>query len=66
VSKLPNVEVAALSRRVVVEVQADVHRQLRRIAVLNDLKIYALTNALLEDALANEEHLKSVLKKLRT
>jgi hypothetical protein len=55
-----------LSRRVVVEIQPDLHRELRKLAVLNDLKSYVLTNAMLEDYLAQMKHgLKTLLKQLR-
>lgn len=53
------------SRRVVVEVRADLHKELRKIAVLNDLKLYTVTNALLEDCLSDEEHIKALLKRLK-
>ena len=52
-------------RRVVVEVSGDVHRELRKLALLNDLKIYELTNALLEDCLQDEEHTKQLIKRLK-
>ncbi len=51
-----------MSKRVVVEIRADLHKELRKIAVLNDLKLYTLTNALLEDCLSNKERVKAVLK----
>jgi hypothetical protein len=52
-------------RRVVVEVSGDVHRELRKLALLNDLKIYELTNALLEDSLKDAETVKALIKKAR-
>jgi hypothetical protein len=55
-----------MSRRVVVEVGADLHKELRKLAVLNALKIYVLVNALLEDALCDEERLRGLLKRLKT
>jgi hypothetical protein len=51
-----------LSKRVVVEVRQDLHKELRKIAVLNDLKIYELANTILEACLSDEEHLKELLK----
>ena len=51
-------------RRVVVEVSGDVHRELRKLALLNDLKIYELTNALLEDTLKEPERVKELVKRL--
>jgi hypothetical protein len=54
-----------MSRRVVVEVQVDLHKELRKLAVLNDLKIYELTNAILTDYLANDAQIKALLKRLK-
>jgi len=36
-----------------------------KLAVLNDLKIYILTNAMLEDYLADEARVKVLLKRLK-
>ncbi|MCW3984145.1 MAG: hypothetical protein NWE96_09140 [Candidatus Bathyarchaeota archaeon] len=55
-----------MSKRVVVEVRADLHKQLRKIAVINDLKLYAVTNALLEDCLSDEERVQAALKRVET
>jgi hypothetical protein len=52
-------------RRVVVEVTEPVHRELRKIALLNDLKIYELTNAIFEDCLRDEERVNALVKKLK-
>jgi len=38
-------------RRTVVEVRDDLHRELRKLALLNDLRIYVLVNAIIEEAL---------------
>ena len=54
-----------MSRRVVVEIQHDLHRELRKLAVLNDLKIYELTNAILRDFLADDDQVKGLLKRLK-
>jgi len=54
-----------MARRTVVEVREDLHRELRKLALLNDLRIYELTNALLEEALKDEERIKTLIKKLR-
>jgi hypothetical protein len=51
-------------RRVVVEVSEEVHRELRKLALLNDLKIYELTDALLEDCLRDEDRVNALVKKL--
>ena len=55
----------SMARRTVVEVREDLHRELRKLALLNDLRIYELTNALLEEALKDEERIKTLIKKLR-
>ncbi len=54
-----------MSRRVVVEVKPELHRELHKLAVLNDLKIYVLTNAMLEDYLTDEVRVKALLRQLR-
>ena len=54
-----------MSRRVVVEIRQDLHRELRKLAMLNDLKIYVLANAMLEDYLADEARVKTLLKRLK-
>lgn len=52
-------------RRTVVEVYEDLHRELRKLALLNDLRIYELVNALIEEALKDEEQVKALIKRLR-
>ena len=52
-------------RRTVVEVRDDLHRELRKLALLNDLRIYELANAVLEEALKDEERVKALIKRLR-
>jgi len=52
-------------RRVVVEVSEDAHRDLRRLALLNDLKLYELTNAALEEFLADQERIRLLVKRLK-
>jgi len=52
-------------RRVVVEVREDLHREIRKLALLNDLRIYELTNAILEEFLKDEERVKALIKRLR-
>jgi hypothetical protein len=52
-------------RRVVLEVAEDLHRELRKLALLNDLKIYELTNALLEDCLKDEDRVNALVRKLK-
>ena len=54
-----------MNRRVVVEIQPEMHRELRKLAVLNDLKIYILVNAIIEDYLTDETRVKTLLKRLK-
>lgn len=53
------------ARRTVVEVREDLHRAVRRLALLNDLRIYQLVNAILEEFLRDEERVKALIKSLR-
>ena len=53
------------SRRTVVEVRNDLHREIRKLALLNDLRIYELTNAIIEEAVANQEKMKLLVKKMK-
>jgi hypothetical protein len=53
------------SRRTVVEVRDDLHREIRRLALLNDLRIYVLVNGVLEEFLRDEEKVKALVKRLR-
>jgi hypothetical protein len=48
-----------------VEVRADLHQQIRKLALLNDLKIYVLANAVIEDALNDKERVCALIKKLK-
>jgi hypothetical protein len=52
-------------RRTVVEVRADLHQQLRKLALLNDVRIYVLANAIIEETLGDEEKVKALLKRLK-
>ncbi len=53
------------SRRTVIEVRDDLHSQIRKLALLNDLKIYELANAILMDFLSNQEETSALIKRLR-
>ena len=53
------------SRRTVVEVRDDLHRELRKLALLNDLRIYELTNTIIEDFLRDQERVKALIKRLK-
>jgi hypothetical protein len=52
-------------RRTVVEVRADLHKQIRKLALLNDLRIYAVANALIEETLGDQKRVNALLKKLK-
>jgi hypothetical protein len=41
-------------RRTVIEIRADLHQQIRKLALLNDLRIYVLANAIIEETLGDE------------
>lgn len=52
-------------RRTVVEVRDDLHGAVKRLALLNDLRIYELTNAIIEEFLKDEVKVKALIKKLK-
>jgi len=53
------------SKRTVVEVRDDLHREIRKLALLNDLRIHELTNAMIAEFLSDQEKVKSLIKKLK-
>jgi hypothetical protein len=53
------------NRRVVVEIREDLHREIRKQAILSDIRIYELTNAIVEEFLKDEEHVKALIKRLK-
>lgn len=52
-------------KRTVVEVRDDLHREIRKLALLNDLRIYVLANAIVEEFLKDEERVKALIKRLK-
>jgi hypothetical protein len=52
-------------RRTVVEVRDDLHREVRKLALLNDLRIYELVNGIVEEALKDSENMKVLVKRLK-
>ena len=52
-------------RRVVVEIREDLHQELRKTAILNDMKLYSLVNAIIEQTLNDPERLKIMVKILK-
>lgn len=53
------------SRRTVVEVRDDLHREIRKLALLNDLRIYELANAIIEEVLRDKDKDKALIKRLK-
>jgi len=53
------------SRRAVLEVREDLHREIRKLALLNDLHIYELTSAIIEEFLDDQEQVKALIRKLK-
>ena len=53
------------AKRTVVEVREDLHREIRKLALLNDLRIYELTNAIIEEALKDGERVRALVKRLK-
>jgi len=53
------------SRRTVAEVRDDLHREIRKLALLNDLRIYELTNAIIEEALKDQAKVKALIRRLK-
>jgi hypothetical protein len=53
------------NRRTVIEIRADLHQQIRKLAILNDLKIYVLANAIIEDVLSDQEKITALIKRLK-
>ena len=52
-------------RRTVVEVRDDLHGEVKRLALLNDLRIYVVVNAILEEFLRDKAKVKALIKRLR-
>jgi len=53
------------SRRTVVEVREGLHREIRKLALLNDLKIYVLVNGIIEEFVGGEERVRALIKRLK-
>ena len=53
------------TRRTVLEVRDDLHAEIRKLALLNDIRIHELTNAMLEESLRDQERIKVLIKKLK-
>lgn len=48
-----------------IEVRCDLHKEIRKLAILNDLRIYVLTSAIIEEFLKDKERVKALVKRLR-
>lgn len=53
------------SRRTVVEVRDDLHRQIGKLALLNDLRIYQLTNVIIEESLKGQDGIRVLIRRLK-
>jgi hypothetical protein len=53
------------NRRAIIEIHADLHQKIRKLAILNDLKIYVLANAIIEDVLSDQEKTAALIKRLK-
>ena len=49
----------------VVEVREDLHQELRKTAIINEMKLYSLVSAIIEETLNDQEKMKTLLKKLK-
>ena len=52
-------------RRTVIEIRADLHQQIRKLAILNDLKIYVVANAIIEETVTDQERINALIKRLK-
>jgi len=52
-------------KRTVVEVRDDLHMEIRKLALLNDLRIYEVANAIIEEFLRDEERVKVLIRRLK-
>jgi len=56
---------SAGGKRTVVEVCDDLHREIGKLALLNDLRIYGVANAVIEEFLRGEERVKVLIRRLK-
>ena len=52
-------------RRTVIEIRADLHQQIRKLAILNDLRIYVVANAIIEETVKDQERINALIKRLK-
>lgn len=53
------------SKRTVVEILDELHREIRKLALLNDLRIHEVANAIIEEFLKDEERVKVLIRRLK-
>jgi hypothetical protein len=49
----------------VVEVWEDLHREVRKLAFFNDLKIYVLVNGIIGEFVGDENKVRALIKRLK-
>lgn len=52
-------------RRTVIEIRAELHQQIRKLAILNDLRIYVVANAIIEETVKDQERINALIKRLK-
>ena len=52
-------------KRTVVEVRDELHREIRKLALLNDLRIYEVANAIIEEFLKDQDRVKVLIRRLK-
>ncbi len=52
-------------KRTVLEIRDDLHREVKKLALLNDIKIHELTNAIIEQSLRDQEQIRTLIKRLK-
>lgn len=57
--------VRSRARRTVVEVRDDLHGEIRKLALLNDLRIYELADAMIEEFLRDRERVDALIRRLK-
>lgn len=53
------------ARRTVVEVRDDLHGEIRKLALLNDLRIYELADAMIEEFLRDRARVDALIRRLK-
>ena len=53
------------SRRTMVEVLEGLHREVRKLALLNDLKIYVFVNGIIGEFVGDADKVRALIKRLK-